>query len=32
MTNEEKVIISGEINIGATVAYKDKKEKDHLFY
>ena len=27
MIIEEKVIISKDINIGATIAYKDKKEK-----
>ena len=26
MINEEKVIISNDINLGATIAYKDKKE------
>ena len=30
MINEEKVIISNDINIGATIAYKDKKEKRSL--
>ena len=30
MINEEKVIISKDINIGATIAYKDKKEKRPL--
>ena len=30
MINEEKVIISNDINIGATIAYKDKKEKRPL--
>ena len=29
MINEEKVIISKDINIGATIAYKDKKKKGH---
>ena len=27
MINEEKVIITNDIDIGATIAYKDKKEK-----
>ena len=27
MINEEKVIIKNDIDIGATIAYKDKKEK-----
>ena len=27
MINEERVIINGEVNIGATIAYKDKLEK-----
>jgi predicted esterase len=27
MINEERVIISNDINLGATIAYKDKKEK-----
>ena len=27
MINEEKVIISNDINIGATIAYQDKKQK-----
>lgn len=27
MINEEKVIISNGINIGATIAYKDKNKK-----
>jgi predicted acyl esterase len=30
MINEEKVIISDDINLGATIAYKDKKEKRPL--
>lgn len=30
MINEEKVIISNDINLGATIAYKDKKEKRPL--
>ena len=30
MINEEKVIISNDINLGATIAYKDKK--DHWYY
>ena len=30
MINEEKVIISNDINIGATIAYKDKNEKRPL--
>jgi len=30
MTNEEKVIISNDINLGATIAYKDKSEKRPL--
>lgn len=30
MINEEKIIISNDINIGATIAYKDKKEKRPL--
>ena len=27
MINEEKIIISNDINIGATIAYKDKNGK-----
>ena len=27
MIKEEKVVISNDINIGATIAYKDKTEK-----
>mgnify|MGYP003293889778 CR=1 FL=1 len=30
MINEEKVIISNDINIGATIAYRDKNEKRPL--
>ena len=30
MINEERVIISNDINLGATIAYKDKKEKRPL--
>lgn len=30
MVNEEKVIITNDINIGATIAYQDKKEKRPL--
>ena len=30
MINEERVIIKGDINIGATIAYKDKSEKRPL--
>ena len=30
MINEERVIIKGNINIGATIAYKDKSEKRPL--
>ena len=30
MINEEKVIISNDINLGATIAYKDKEEKRPL--
>lgn len=30
MINEEKIIISNDINLGATIAYKDKKEKRPL--
>ena len=30
MISEEKVIISNDINLGATIAYKDKKEKRPL--
>jgi len=30
MINEEKVIISNDINLGATIGYKDKKEKRPL--
>ena len=30
MINEEKIIISNDINIGATIAYKDKNEKKPL--
>ena len=30
MINEEKVIITNDINIGATIAYQDKKEKRPL--
>ena len=30
MNKEERVIINGDINIGATIAYKDKSEKQPL--
>ena len=30
MINEEKVIITNDIDIGATIAYKDKKEKNKV--
>ena len=30
MIDEEKTIISNDINLGATIAYKDKKEKRPL--
>ena len=30
MINEEKVIISNDINLGATIAYRDKNEKRPL--
>ena len=30
MINEEKIIISNDINIGATIAYKDKNEKNNI--
>lgn len=30
MINEERIIINGDINIGATIAYKDKSEKRPL--
>ena len=28
MIKDEKVIISNDINIGATIAYQDKEKKD----
>ena len=31
MINEEKVIISNGINIGATIAYKDKNDSAFIF-
>ena len=30
MIKEEKIIVTNDINIGATIAYKDKKEKRPL--
>ena len=30
MSKEERIIIPGEVNLGATIAYKDKKEKKPL--
>ena len=32
MIKEEKIIITSDTNIGATIAYQDKKKKDHLYY